>query len=171
MPLPARKPFEPHFCDSAITELGGTAAAQPCPLPAVPSLTCGDGGWSLSHIMGHYRQDFVNHIRHAFVLMGILSLHLLAIAALWSSLINPRLLLVPTDFQINVLPADKPKEPPPRLLPATLAEPQAIQVAAPEIDIPSGRSDTPRNRFVPANPANPPSRFASRRPERSTAFR
>jgi periplasmic protein TonB len=86
--------------------------------------------------MRYYRQDFGNHIRHAFVFVGILLLHLLAMGALWSGLTHSRVPYVQRIFQIDVVPADKPKEPPPRLSPVNLKESWAIQVVTPEIDVP-----------------------------------
>jgi protein TonB len=86
--------------------------------------------------MSYYRRDFGNHIRHAFVLVGILLFHLLAMGALWSGLRPSRVPHVQTIFQIDVVPDDKPKEPPPRLSPVNVKESWAIQAVTPEIDIP-----------------------------------
>jgi periplasmic protein TonB len=85
--------------------------------------------------MSQYRKDFGNPIRHGFVLVAILLLHLLAIGALWSGLRPSRVRYVQTIFQIEAVPADKPKESP-RRIPVNLTESWAIQIVTPEIDIP-----------------------------------
>jgi hypothetical protein len=99
--------------------------------------------------MGYYRQDFGNHVRHAFVVVGILLLHLLAIRALWSGLTNPRVRYLPTIFQIDVLPVEKLKVPPPRLSPVSLTESQAIQVVTPQVDIPVFEDLPPPFQVIP----------------------
>jgi periplasmic protein TonB len=86
--------------------------------------------------MSYYQPDFGNHVRHGFVFAGILLLHLVAIRALWSGLTNPRVRDPSTIFQIDMLPAEKAKEPPPRLSPVNLMASRAIPEVAPQIDIP-----------------------------------
>jgi periplasmic protein TonB len=86
--------------------------------------------------MSYYQPDFGNHVRHAFVVAGILLLHFVAIRALWSGLATSRVRDVATIFQIDMLPAEKPKELPPRPSPVNLMASQAIQEVAPQIDIP-----------------------------------
>jgi protein TonB len=81
-------------------------------------------------------------IRHAFVFVGILLLHVLAIGALWMGLADSGVRDAQTIFQIEVVPANKPREAPP--LPAVnLQESRAILVVAPEMNIPAAEDLPP----------------------------
>ena len=72
--------------------------------------------------MSDYPEEFGNPIRHAFVILGIVAVHSLAIGALWSGLKPSTMRTVATIFQIDVVPAVKPQDRPPRPSPDHLTE-------------------------------------------------
>jgi protein TonB len=84
-----------------------------------------------------------NHIRHASVFVGILSLHGLAIGALWIGLADSGVRNVQTILQIDVVPANKPNEPPPPLPTVNLTESRAVQVVALEFNVPIADDQAP----------------------------
>jgi protein TonB len=99
--------------------------------------------------MSYYPQDFGDRIRHTSVFVGILLLHFLAIGALWSGLTHSRVRNLETILQIDVVPAVKPKELPPQLPPANLTKSQAIQVVAPDTNIPIAEDLPPPIQVTP----------------------
>jgi protein TonB len=81
--------------------------------------------------------------QRALVFAGILLLHALTIRALWMGLANSEVRSVQTILQIDVVPADRPKE---LLLPLPamhLQDARAIQVATPDVNIPIAEDMSP----------------------------
>jgi protein TonB len=86
--------------------------------------------------MSYFQQDSGNRLHHAPVFVVILLLHMLTIGALWKGLANSDERSVQSILQIDVIPADQPKERPLPLPAVNLTEVRAIQVVTPEIDVP-----------------------------------
>jgi TonB family protein len=81
--------------------------------------------------------------QRALVFAGILLLHALTIRALWMGLANSDVRSVQTILQIDVVPADRPKELPLPLPAMQLQDARAIQVATPDVNIPIAEDMSP----------------------------
>jgi protein TonB len=105
------------------------------------------------------------HGRRAIAFMAVISVHVLAIYALWIDLADSSVRPEPTILQIEVIPTDRRREPlpPPPAPPLNLNQSVVIQVAPPEAEIapaadpPPPEIQTARIELTPPASATPES--------------